>query len=541
MLTFMENKGIPKEAAVSVIIPVYNVAAWLDECLRSVVGQTFTDFEAILVDDGSTDGSSELCDEWAKKDFRIRVIHKENAGPSAARNTGILEAKGRYFCFLDSDDWIELSFLQKMYRTISFEQADMAECDVWRVDSITGKKTLRRISGVLGRRYSTEEQMEYGYTAIWKCMFRRELFTENKVDFPDCHSEARALYPLLLCLSKKRSYVPEALYYYRLFRKGSLSEKPRKAAGSRAEGIGAYEILIQNFLDRGLYEKNREILKKLVIHKLSDLLAAFFTQRTAEEFERLTKEYCEFIHTAFPEYESRTYMNISGYNLNKVLGNMRLLHDPGRRINFSSLISLMNPVEKTPVIRHKNRYRRIMLEREADNGFWSLIEEKKPDFIVLDFIEERFDIMTYQGGYLTKSDAFDGCEMKPEPERIIWRDSRECMELWKKSALGFIERMEKDYPDVEIVLVKNYLAEKKGDIYGQEYFADLDEIRKINGILEQYYKVFQQYCKKVKIVEAAECQYYFTDREYEYGAVPSHLNELANREIAGMIEECIGI
>ena len=100
MLTFMENKGIPKEAAVSVIIPVYNVAAWLDECLRSVVGQTFTDFEAILVDDGSTDGSSELCDEWAKKDFRIRVIHKENAGPSAARNTGILEAKGRYFCFL---------------------------------------------------------------------------------------------------------------------------------------------------------------------------------------------------------------------------------------------------------------------------------------------------------------------------------------------------------------------------------------------------------------------------------------------------------
>ena len=72
MLTFMENKGIPKEAAVSVIIPVYNVAAWLDECLRSVVGQTFTDFEAILVDDGSTDGSSELCDEWAKKDFRIR-------------------------------------------------------------------------------------------------------------------------------------------------------------------------------------------------------------------------------------------------------------------------------------------------------------------------------------------------------------------------------------------------------------------------------------------------------------------------------------
>lgn len=541
MLALMENRKSSKEAAVSVIIPVYNVAAWLDECLRSVADQTFTDFEAILVDDGSTDGSSELCDEWAKKDFRIRVIHKENGGPSAARNTGILEAKGRYLCFLDSDDWIERSFLEKMYLSITSGQADMAECDVWRVDSVTGKKTLRRISGVMGREYSREEQMEYGYTAIWKCMFRRELFRENRIEFPDCHSEARALYPLLLCLSKRRSYVPEALYYYRLFRKGSLSEKPRKREGRRAEGIEAYEILIQNFRDRGLYEENREVLRKLIIHKLSDLLAAFFTQRLPEEFEILIKEYSEFLSEAFPEYRERTYVNISGYNLNKVLGNMCILHDPSGRINFSSLISLMNPVEKEPVFQHKNRYRLIMLKREAENRFFTLIEERKPDFVVLDFIEERFDIAAYRGGYLTKSDAFDGCERKPEPEKIIFRDSRECMELWKESALGFIERMEKDYPDVDIVLVKNYLAEKRGDINGQEYFAELNEIRKMNRILEQYYMFFQQHCEKAKTVEASECQYYFTDREYEYGAVPSHLNELANREMAGMIEECVGI
>lgn len=73
--------------AVSVIIPVYNVAPWLNECVESVVDQTFSDFEVLLIDDGSTDASGKMCDDWAEKDARIRVIHKENAGPSAARNT----------------------------------------------------------------------------------------------------------------------------------------------------------------------------------------------------------------------------------------------------------------------------------------------------------------------------------------------------------------------------------------------------------------------------------------------------------------------
>ncbi len=537
----MENKESLRTVAVSVIIPVYNVADWLDECMESVVNQTFSDFEVLLIDDGSMDISGKMCDEWAERDSRIRVIHKKNEGPSAARNTGIAAAKGRYFWFLDSDDWVDLTFLKKMYQAVASKDADMAECDVWRVDSITGRRTLRRIAGVMGREYSMEEQMEYGYTAIWKCIFRRELFTENQVEFPECHSEARALYPLLLCLGRKRIYVPEALYYYRLFRKGYLSEAPRKTEGNGAEGIGAYEILIQSFQDRGIYEDNRDGLKKLVVYKLSDLLAAFFAQRKPEEFEALIREYNKFIRKAFPEYKSRIYMNISGYNLNKALGNMNLLHDPAGRFNFSSLISMMHPVDKKVGLHHKNRYRQMMLEREMNNQFWRLMEERKPDFVVLDFIEERFDMVAYQGGYLTRSDAFEGCENKPEAGDVILRDSDECMELWKESVLAFIKRMERDYPDTDIVLVKNYLAEKKGDIYSQEYFAELDEIRKINGILEQYYSFFRKHCKKVKAVEASKCQYYFTDKEYEYGVIPSHLNELVNREIAKMVEECVGI
>jgi len=88
--------------------------------------------------------------------------------------------------------------------------------------------------------------------------------------------------------------------------------------------------------------------------------------------------------------------------------------------------------------------------------------------------------------------------------------------------------------------LSNYLSEMVGDIHSRRYFEDLEEIRKINRILKQYYLFFKQNCNKAKVVEASECENYYTDRLYEYGAVPSHLNELVNREIAEKIEGCIG-
>ena len=99
---------------ISVIIPVYNVAHYLDECVKSVVEQTYQEWECILVDDGSTDGSGKICDEWIKRDERIRVIHQENGGVSKARNRGIEEAKGDYVVFVDSDDWLGKEHIEQL-------------------------------------------------------------------------------------------------------------------------------------------------------------------------------------------------------------------------------------------------------------------------------------------------------------------------------------------------------------------------------------------------------------------------------------------
>ena len=98
---------------ISIIIPVYNVEDYLSMCIESVIAQTYKDWELILVDDGSPDNSGSICDEYASRDPRIRVIHKKNAGVSAARNTGIEAANGEWISFIDSDDWVDTDYLEK--------------------------------------------------------------------------------------------------------------------------------------------------------------------------------------------------------------------------------------------------------------------------------------------------------------------------------------------------------------------------------------------------------------------------------------------
>ena len=111
---------------ISVIVPVYNTEKYLDRCIRSIIDQTFSDFELILVDDGSKDNSGFICDEWEKKDSRIKVIHQKNAGAGAARNAGLAIAKGNYINFVDSDDWITPEMYEILYKLLRETSATIA-------------------------------------------------------------------------------------------------------------------------------------------------------------------------------------------------------------------------------------------------------------------------------------------------------------------------------------------------------------------------------------------------------------------------------
>lgn len=115
---------------ISVIVPVYNVEKYLDRCIKSIVNQTYKNLEIILVDDGSTDNCPVMCDKWAKKDERIKVIHKKNGGVASARNMGIKNLNGKYFAFIDPDDFIEAEMYELMHLRIKKDDSDLCSCNM---------------------------------------------------------------------------------------------------------------------------------------------------------------------------------------------------------------------------------------------------------------------------------------------------------------------------------------------------------------------------------------------------------------------------
>lgn len=164
---------------ISVIVPVYKVEKYLNQCVESIVNQTYRNLEIILVDDGSPDNCPAMCDAWAAKDSRIKVIHKENGGLSDARNAGLDIAAGAYIAFVDSDDWIAPDFLELLYEALKAKNADIAECGVAYVDE--GGNVLRnRATANLSEMDKIEALrrlvLEDGiYQTVWNKLYRREV------------------------------------------------------------------------------------------------------------------------------------------------------------------------------------------------------------------------------------------------------------------------------------------------------------------------------------------------------------------------------
>ncbi|MBO6243820.1 MAG: glycosyltransferase family 2 protein, partial [Clostridia bacterium] len=514
----------------------------LESCLRSIYNQSFKKYEVLMIDDGSTDSSGMICQKWEKYDIRFRYYKKNNEGPSLTRNYGMDRALGKYLSFIDADDWIDENFLEYLYKAIKLEDADLAECDFYRVNNDNGKQTVRICYGCMGRVYSKEERIERGHTAIWKCLYKKSLWIKNDVKFPNAHSQARGVYALLVALSNRVASVRKPLYYYRKFRKESLSEQPRvNIIDKNAEGIQSYKTLLDGFKKHGIFEQYNNTLMRMIIYKSSDSLAGFFLLRSERDFQELRVNYKDFVYKQFPQNKFYTYVTFGGYNLNRITWNMNQLHDPYLRFNFSSIISIMNPV-KGLTINHCNRYRKIMIDRDVLSTFWEIIERESIDYIILDLLEERFDIMEINGGFITKSDALDTANIVDlKKERIISRNSEECFALWKSSCRKFIKKLSSYIPVNHIILVKNYLSRRKGDLNETVLYGNISKIDEINDLLEQYYCFFSSQFTGVKIIEVLDLPHYYTDKEYEYGAIPSHLNDIVNIDISSMIENELNI
>lgn len=220
---------------ISVIVPVYNVESYLRECVESVLGQSYPHFELLLVDDGSTDRSGEICDEYAAKDNRVKVIHQKNGGQAAARNAGLALVAGDYVYFLDSDDWIEADALELLLRTAEETAADLVFFDAISFDDDTGKESERQsylrkndYPAGPGREVfaALQEKKEFSM-AVPLTFLRREYLTRNRLAYVPGITMEDVLFSFqLFCLAEKAAQLRKALYHRR-YRAGSVTKSAR--------------------------------------------------------------------------------------------------------------------------------------------------------------------------------------------------------------------------------------------------------------------------------------------------------------------------
>lgn len=206
-----------KDSLITIIVPVYNVEEYLDRCIDSVMNQTYQNIEIILVDDGSVDRSGAICDSYAKKDSRITVIHKENGGLSDARNEALNIAKGEYFAFVDSDDYLADDYVEYLYELLIQNEADISACEIKKVYSDTEQlDECQENTEVISGRDALEcflYQRKVVPNAVCK-LYKREIFNEIRYPKGMHYEDLATIYKVLgkcdrFVMGKKQKY-----YYY---------------------------------------------------------------------------------------------------------------------------------------------------------------------------------------------------------------------------------------------------------------------------------------------------------------------------------------
>lgn len=255
---------------ISIIVPVYNVELYIRKCIESILHQSFSDFELILVDDGSTDDSGRICDEYAEKDSRIKVIHKPNEGVSIARNTGIDNASGNLITFIDSDDWVEDAYLQMIFDEIGYSDI-LFFGSVWHYEdgcirSMSFKNSVYEKDIEQGMLALLKNNININYLGFtWNKAFRKDIIDRYHIRFVERLSFSEdEVFTLDYCKHVKTLKIIETLLYHYLWKDDGLTQAKKKKAD--------YLLLIDNL------ERTINALKHEDLHSYySERIAILYT------------------------------------------------------------------------------------------------------------------------------------------------------------------------------------------------------------------------------------------------------------------------
>lgn len=282
-----------KENLVTVIVPVYKVEQYLDKCIDSLVNQTYQNLEIMLIDDGSPDNCPQMCDEWAKKDKRIKVIHKENGGQCSARNLALDQCKGDYICFVDSDDWVELNYVECLYKALIENDADISLCQLTEVyeDNRQPKliNNLNEYKIISRPELFPYSQINRSLFLLGPCnkLYKKYIF--KNLRFPNIRMfEDSAIYPNIFHLANKVVTVPITLYNYLVRNQSTMHST---ISITRYEAIVKENTMRLEFLEKNNYHN----LIKNEVTRCINLCFSYYRKTK----DKSVKKYIKSVYKAY--------------------------------------------------------------------------------------------------------------------------------------------------------------------------------------------------------------------------------------------------
>ena len=298
-----------KKIQISIIIPVYNVEKYLRECLNSILNQTFQDFEIICVDDGSTDKSLEILQEYKKKDDRFVILQQRHSGAGSARNNGIRLAEGKYIQFLDADDYFEPDLLEEMYNHAERFDADLTVCSSRKVDdegniTETGSPNFPinidkiPMEKVFNREDFKDDIFSLFTPIVWNKLIKKSFLEENHLEFPPLtiYEDIAFMHSLVLCANKIVAFNKE-LINYRFNRPGSLVST---RSSHTIEAIKSCMYLGEFLKLRGFLPEYENAYKKVFINHIR----AEISYCNDDEYKKFLKEFKTLMPEDWMKYQS---------------------------------------------------------------------------------------------------------------------------------------------------------------------------------------------------------------------------------------------
>ena len=242
---------------VSIVVPIYNVEEFLEQCIKSIINQTYNNLQIILVDDGSKDNSGKLCDQYAEKDNRIEVIHKSNGGLSDARNKGISKAKGKYIVFIDSDDYIESKYIELLYKAIIANNVKISQCGIKEISQENEliikegyeNKQIKNFRQIMTDTYSGK----WGNTVVWNKMYLKELFDDIKFPKGKIHEDEFTTYKIFY-MAENIAIIDKFLYNYRQNRESITRKKFNLKRLDILEALEERIVFLNKYNEQELYD-----------------------------------------------------------------------------------------------------------------------------------------------------------------------------------------------------------------------------------------------------------------------------------------------